>query len=144
GLTYLFDQQWSWYASTGKSFRPNGGTDADGNGFDPEEGRALESGLKFESADQRIGATLSVFQIDKENVLTGSDPNGVFSIAAGEVRSRGVEFDLAGKLTQHLRLSASYAYLDTEVTKDQGGAVDWATGEVVNLKGKPLSNIPKQ
>lgn len=143
GLTFLIDPQWSWYATAGKSFRPNVGIDADGNAFDPEEGRALETGLKFESIDQRLGATLAVFQIDKENVLTGSDPNGVFSIAAGEVRSRGVEFDLAGKLTQNLRLSASYAYLDTEVTRDQGGAVDWATGEVVNLKGKPLSNIPK-
>lgn len=143
GVTYLIDPQWSWYAATGRSFRPNSGVDADGNTFEPEKGNALETGLKFESADKRLGATLSVFQIDKENVLTGSDPNGVFSTAAGEVRSRGVELDLAGKLTPNLRVSASYAYLDTEVKKDEGGAVDWWTGEVVDLKGKPLSNVAK-
>ncbi|MBT0962284.1 TonB-dependent siderophore receptor [Denitromonas iodatirespirans] len=142
GVTYLIDRQWSWYAAAGQSFRPNTGTDANGNAFDPEKGRALETGVKFESADKRLGATLSVFQIDKENVLTGSDPNGVFSIAAGEVRSRGIEFDLSGKLSQNLRVSASYAWLDTEVTKDTGGAVDWWTGQVVNLEGKPLANVP--
>ncbi len=143
GLTYLIDRQWSWYATAGKSFRPNSGVDANGNAFDPEEGRTLETGLKFESADKRLGATLAVFQIDKENVLTGSDPNGVYSIAAGKARSRGVELDLAGQLTPELRVSASYAYVDAEVTKDEGGAVDWWTGQVVNLEGKPLSNVPR-
>lgn len=143
GITFLIDPQWSWYAVTGKSFRPNSGVDADGNTFEPEKGSALETGLKFESDDKRLGATLSVFQIDKENVLTGSDPNGLYSTAAGEARSRGVEFDFAGQLTSNLRVTASYAYLDTEVTKDNGGAVDWWTGEVVDLKGKPLSNVAK-
>ncbi|WP_369958786.1 TonB-dependent siderophore receptor [Pseudomonas benzenivorans] len=143
GVTFLIDPNWSWYATTGKSFRPNGGTDANGKAFEAEQGRALETGVKFESLDRRIGATLALFQIDKENVLTGSDPNGVFSVAAGEARSRGLEVDLSGRLTERLRASMSYAYLDTEVTKDQGGAVDWLTGEVVNLEGKPLANIPK-
>lgn len=143
GVTFLIDPQWSWYATAGKSFRPNAGTDANGNPFDPETGRALETGLKFESGDKRLGATLSVFQIDKENVLTGSDPDGIFSTAAGEARSRGIELDVSGQLTPRLRVSASYAYLDTEVTKDAGGAVDWWSGAVVNLQGKPLAGIPK-
>jgi len=144
GLTFLIDPRWSWYASAGKSFRPNPDTDASGNLFDPEEGRALETGLKYESPDKRLGATVSLFRIDKKNVLTGSDPDGVFSVAAGEARSQGVEFDLSGKLIDRLRISASYAYTDTEVMRDAGGAVDWISGEVISLKGKSLSNVPRQ
>lgn len=142
GLTYLIDPQWSWYVSSGKSFRPNPDMDASGRLFKAEEGKALDTGIKFESTDKRLGASLSLFRIDKKNVLTGSDPDGVFSIAAGEVRSQGVELDLAGKVSDRVRVISHYAYTDTEVTRDSGGAVDFISGEVVNLKGKPLSNVP--
>ena len=40
----------------------------------------------------------------------------------GEARSRGVEFDFSGQLTEYLRLIGNYAYTDTEVTKDRGGS----------------------
>lgn len=143
GLTWLIDNQWSWYVTVGESFRPNPNTDAAGNMFKAEEGRAVDSGIKFESADKRLGASVSVFHIEKENVLTGSDPDGVFSVAAGEVRSQGLEFDMSGKIGNHWRALANYAYTDAEVTKDTGGAVDWISGDVVNLEGKQLSNIPR-
>ncbi|WP_258238307.1 TonB-dependent siderophore receptor [Arcobacter sp. CECT 8983] len=143
GLTYLINPNWSWYATSGKSFRPNTGLDKNGNTFEAEEGISLETGLKFESDNKDLGASLALYRIDKENVLTGSDPSGVYSIAAGEVRSQGIEFDISGKLNSHIKINANYTYTDTEVTKDTGGAVDWATGEVVNLEGKALSNVPK-
>ncbi|NVJ53193.1 MAG: TonB-dependent siderophore receptor [Campylobacteraceae bacterium] len=143
GLTYLINPNWSWYATSGKSFRPNSGVDKSGNTFDAEEGISLETGLKFESDDKNMGASLALYRIDKENVLTGSDPSGVYSVAAGEVRSQGIEFDISGKLYSHIKINANYTYTDTEVTKDTGGAVDWSSGEVVNLEGKALSNVPK-
>ena len=145
GLTYLFNPQWSWYASAGKSFRPNSGTDVNYKPFEPEFGRALETGVKFESADRRLGGTLSIFQINKRNVLTGSDADGVFSTTAGEVRSRGLELDIAGQLTPNLRINGSYAHIDTEVTHDNGGAMDWSSTPPapVNLVGKRLMNVPK-
>ncbi|PHO17175.1 hypothetical protein CPU12_11750 [Malaciobacter molluscorum LMG 25693] len=143
GLTYLINPNWSWYATSGKSFRPNSGLDKNGNTFEAEEGISLETGLKFESDNKDLGASLALYRIDKENVLTGSDPSGVYSIAAGEVRSQGIEFDISGKLNSHIKINANYTYTDTEVTKDTGGAVDWSTGKVVNLEGKALSNVPK-
>lgn len=143
GITYLLNDQWSVYTTSGKSFRPNTGVDINGDTFEAEEGLSLETGLKFESLDKRVGGTLSLYQIDKENVLTGSDPSGNYSIAAGEVRSKGIELDINGKLTDNVKISTNYAYTNTEITKDSGGTVDWLTGEVVNLKGKELSNVPK-
>lgn len=143
GVTYLLDEQWSVYTTTGKSFRPNTGVDINGNTFEAEEGGSLETGLKFESLNKRFGGTLSLYQIDKENVLTGSDPSGNYSIAAGEVRSKGIELDINGKVTDNVKITTNYAYTNTEITKDSGGAVDYLTGNVVNLEGKELSNVPK-
>ena len=143
GVTYLLDEQWSVYTTTGKSFRPNTGVDINGDTFESEEGVSLETGLKFESLNKRFGGTLSLYQIDKQNVLTGSDPSGNYSIAAGEVRSKGIEIDINGKVTNNVKISTNYAYTNTEITKDSGGAVDYLTGNVVNLEGKELSNVPK-
>ena len=143
GLSYLLDEQWSLYTTSGKSFRPNTGVDINGDTFEAEEGLSLETGVKFESSNKRVGGTLSLYQIDKENVLTGSDPSGTYSIAAGEVRSKGIELDINGKVTDNVKVSTNYAYTNTEITKDSGGTVDWWSGEVVNLEGKELSNVPK-
>jgi len=143
GITYIITPSLAWYATSGSSFRPNSGVDINGNSFDPEEGISFETGLKFESEDKNIGATISLYKIDKKNVLTASDPDGKYSIAAGEVGSTGLEFDINGKINENIKISANYAYTKTEVTKDTGGIKDWATGEVVNLEGKALSNIPK-
>lgn len=143
GITYLLDEQWSLYTTSGKSFRPNTGVDINGDTFEAEEGLSLETGLKFESLNKRVGATLSLYQIDKQNVLTGSDPSGNYSIAAGEVRSKGIEIDINGKITDNIKVSTNYAYTNAEITKDSGGTVDYLTGDVVNLEGKELSNVPK-
>ena len=118
GLSYLPDAAWTLYANAGKSFRPNVGSTVSGAAFEPESGRALEVGAKWERADKRLGATAAVFDIRKRNVLTGDPANAGFSIAAGGVRSRGAEFDLAGQVTAQWRVTASLAYNDVSVTED--------------------------
>ena len=39
-------------------------------------------------------------------------------MAAGEVRSRGLEADLAGQIDAHWRMTANLAYTDAEVVRD--------------------------
>jgi outer membrane receptor protein involved in Fe transport len=39
-----------------------------------------------------------------------------FNVTAGEVHSRGVEVDFAGRITPQLSVIASYAFIDAEVT----------------------------
>lgn len=132
GVSWLPRAGWTVYANAGKSFRPNTGSDATGNGFDPEKARALELGAKWESADQRLGATAALFDITKRNVLTSDPLNAGFSTAAGEVRSRGMELDVAGRLSTNWRLNASLVFNDVEITRDN-------TLEV----GGRLLNVPK-
>jgi len=132
GVTYLATPAVALFANASKSFRPNPGTDASGNAFSPEHGRAVEAGIKFESADHRSAATLALFDIRKRNVLTTDPSNTSFQIAAGEARSRGVELDMAGRLGQHWRVNGSFAFTDAEVTQD------------ARLQaGTPLANVPR-
>ncbi|RZM04231.1 MAG: TonB-dependent siderophore receptor [Variovorax sp.] len=118
GLSWLPDAQWTLYANAGRSFRPNAGSDAAARSFTPETGKALELGAKWESTDRRIGATAALFDIRKRDVLTADPANAGFSVAAGEIRSRGAEFDIAGQVTTNWRLNASLAFTDVEVTRD--------------------------
>lgn len=118
GISYLPDTQWTLFANAGKSFRPNNGTSASASPFDPESGRAAEVGAKWENAARTLGATLALYDIRKKNVLTADPSNAGFSIAAGEVRSRGMDFDLSGQLSRHWRINASLAYVDASVERD--------------------------
>jgi iron complex outermembrane receptor protein len=52
--------------------------------------------------------------------------------AAGEARSRGLEFDLSGELTRTFSLIASYAYTDARFTQDDSG-----------LQGHRIANVPR-
>ena len=118
GLSWLPSAQWTVYANVGRSFRPNVGSDAGGAGFEPETGRAFELGTKWESMDKRIGMTAALFDIRKRNVLTSDPADAGFSIAAGEIRSRGAEFDFAGQVTAHWRVNASLVLNEVEITAD--------------------------
>ncbi|MCB5186060.1 TonB-dependent siderophore receptor [Methylobacillus gramineus] len=146
GLTYIVNPEISLYTSWSRSFRPNSGVaggssfgvDSAGNGFDPERGRAFEIGMKYQSIDQRLGGGISVYDITKQNVLTTNPLSPDFSIAAGEVRSRGLELDLSGQITDHLRAIASYAYIDAYLGKD----VPTSANSFI-ASGSRLSNIPK-
>ncbi len=133
GLSYLLTPDSSVYVSYGRSFRPNAGGDASGNAFAPTKGKAFEAGAKWQSSDQRLIASMAVFDIRKTNVLTPDPNNANFNVAAGEVRSRGIEADVAGKLDAHWRLTANAAYTDTEVLRDNDKT----------LLGKRLLGIPR-
>jgi iron complex outermembrane recepter protein len=118
GLSWLATPQWTLYGNAGASFRPNTGADAAGKAFDPESGRSFELGAKWESASKTLGATAAWFDIRKNNVLTADPANAGFSIAAGEITSKGLEFDLAGQISKHWRVNASLVFNDVVVAKD--------------------------
>jgi iron complex outermembrane receptor protein len=69
----------------------------------------------------RITGTLAIYDIDKRNVIV-SQYNASTGLTdyrtAGRARSRGVELDLAGQITDRLSTIASYAYTDAKTTED--------------------------
>ncbi|BEP64898.1 pseudopaline transport outer membrane protein CntO (plasmid) [Variovorax sp. V213] len=139
GLSWLPTPQWTFYANAGRSFRPNVGSDVAAQGFEPETGRALELGAKWESTDRRMGATAALFDIRKRNVLTSDPVNAGYSTAAGEILSRGFEFDFAGQLTTNWRLNASLVLNDVEITKDNTLAIGGRLLNVPRANGSVLA-----
>jgi iron complex outermembrane receptor protein len=139
GLSWLPSSQWTVYANAGRSFRPNTGTDKASAGFEPETGRALELGAKWESANKRIGATAALFDIRKRNVKTIDPSDASQSIAAGEIRSRGIEFDLAGQFSTHWRVNANLVFNDVQVTRDTNLEVGGRLLNVPRVNGSLLA-----
>lgn len=129
GLVYRLQPWVSIYGNYSESFKPNISVDGAATGpFDPEEGVIYEAGAKFDLSNG-VSATVALFNITKENVLV---TEGGVSRTAGEARSRGLEIDASGKLTDHWDVIGSYARTDTEVLKD-----------VATTEGNRLQNSPK-
>lgn len=114
GIVYRLSNRLTVYAAYGEGFRGNIGTDVTGAIFDPETSRSIEAGVKLTALGGRVNGTLSVFQLDKDNVLASDTGNPGFSVAIGKARSRGIELDLAARLPGDVDLLLSYAYLDAE------------------------------
>ncbi|WHZ22178.1 MAG: Ferrichrome-iron receptor [Nitrospira sp.] len=121
GVTYQPWKPIALYANYTESFAPQtaGSRSITGQLFDPERGKALEGGVKFQAFDDRLRSTIAVFDIRKKNVLTADPLNGFFfSVATGQQRSKGIEFDIAGKILPGWDIIANYAYTDARVTQD--------------------------
>lgn len=132
GVSYDLTETFAIYADTARSFKPNTGASRLGGGFAPEKGKSYEMGIKWEALDQQLSVDAAIYQIEKRNVLTTDPVDSTFSVAAGEVRSRGFDVNVAGNLSPEWRVIGGYAYVDAEVTKDN-----------VLRSGTRLLNIPK-
>lgn len=138
GLVYRYSDALSFYGSYTESFKPNStiaplsgsSTVLDGS-VAPEEAKSWELGAKL-VLPGLITGNIALFDIKKRNVLVANaeGPVTIYS-AAGEVRSRGLEMDLSGQLSEHWSLIGSYAYTDAEVTEDP------------TYQGKKLQNVAR-
>ncbi|MBD2314173.1 TonB-dependent siderophore receptor [Desertifilum sp. FACHB-1129] len=118
GIVYQPADWVSLYASYSRSFEINSGTDAAGNPFDPTFGTQYEIGAKTEFFNGALGATLSLFKIKRDNVLTPDPTDTRFSVQTGEQESQGIELDISGRITPNWSIVASYSYLDAKITRD--------------------------
>jgi iron complex outermembrane recepter protein len=119
GLVYQPAQTVSIFASYSRGFNPvTGARMFDGSLLDPTTGKQYEAGLKTEWLKSSLTANLTWFHIAKENVLTTDPDHPGFVLQTGEVRSRGMEFDLLGQVTPGWSVIAAYSYIDAVVTRD--------------------------
>lgn len=130
GLLYQPSDTVSLYASYSRSFVPTAGRSANGELFEPMRGTQYEVGVKTDFLDGKLSTTLAAYHLTKTNI-TNTDPNNPgFSIQIGEQRSQGIELDIAGEIFQGLKVIASYAYTDAEITADNRFAVGNRLGGV--------------
>lgn len=133
GLVY---QPQSWltvYGNYSESMgAANTGTSANGAFFEPELAQQKEIGFKAELFDKKLVANVAFYDLNKQNVKTKDLANPAFSVAAGEVKSQGLEVDVTGNITRALSVVAVYAYTDSKITKDNNG-----------VQGKVFFGVPK-
>ncbi|MEO6873590.1 MAG: TonB-dependent receptor [Opitutaceae bacterium] len=125
GLMYQPVEAVSLYGSYSVSFRPSEPifVDASGNaGFPAEKAHQFEVGVKAEWPTQHLTATVSAYDIVKQNVTEaiagGRLPNGLQTyLVTGEQESKGVEVALVYLPRTNWQLQLGYSYIDARVTK---------------------------
>lgn len=128
--------------------------------FNPIEGSIYEGGLKSKLFNNKLSASLSVYNITKNNLplsskeevidsKTGKGTGKFYVYPDSKVTSRGFEIDIQGKITSELGLILNYANTNVENSEKKrlaGNAKHinnaWLTynfGETSRLKGFGLS-----
>ena len=82
----------------------------------PERNRSIELGTKWQFMNNRLLLTSAIFEITKSDVLSQQGRGGPIT-QVGELRVRGFEMGLVGKLSQAWSVSSALAILDTEITQ---------------------------
>lgn len=132
GVLYLFENGLAPYASYATSFLPVSGVNAAGQPYKPTEGKQYEVGVKYQPPGSSTLLTASLYHLTQSNVQTRDLVNPLNNVQTGEQVSRGLELEAVSDVNDHLRLTASYAFNDAEVTKGNNGD-----------QGKVPKNVPR-
>lgn len=123
GLIYALDSRWALYASYAEVFQPQNRMTWNGDLIDPLEGSNVEAGIKGELADGALNVSLAAFRIRQRN-RAEEDPahpctvgNNYCYVASGEVVSKGLELEVAGRVTPRLSVFGGYTWNVSEYTK---------------------------
>ena len=90
-----------------------------GEVFPPSVTNQIELGMKLDL--DGLGLTAGLFQIERPSAFT--DANNRFGLN-GEQRNLGFELTAFGELRPDLRLLGGFTYLDSKLTRTQGGRFD--------------------
>lgn len=151
-LTYHFLEDANVYFTYSTASNINGGeSDVGGNcGYggicgdpdtigqgDPEETENLEAGLKWELFDEKLLASLAVFEITKDDVMESnavSDYETTGTYNTGKNRVEGFELSVVGNLTKDLSMQLGFAKMESKIIESHDP-------EDV---GKPLANFANE
>ena len=138
GFLYQPNEQYSWYASYGKSFNPSGESyalDILTQKAPPEQSRNLEVGVKGETESRRVSWRASLFHTSKYYERS-TDP--VVPEPGGKRHAAGLEFDAAGRITPAWEVYTSVMWVPSaKIDEERHGA---GTGE---KKGDRARLTPK-
>jgi iron complex outermembrane recepter protein len=134
GAVVDITKQWSVFAGYSNSFQPQEGVLSGGGFPDALEATSFEFGVKASLLDDRLHATLSVFETERKNLLESdpNDPTFTFVVPIGTVKVRGIELEVAGDITDDLNIYGGFALLESEITD----TLDLFT------KGREFYNVP--
>ncbi len=122
GITYAVVKDIRLYATYNRGFDPFEPTSVlqvFNEGYKPLNSEMFETGIKADLLKNKLSTSLAIYQITIDNLSVNandtSNPN--LYVQRGEQRSRGVEAELQGDLTDNLSLALAYALNETKITK---------------------------
>ncbi|SBV51906.1 TonB-dependent receptor [Xanthomonas bromi] len=106
-----------------------------GENFGLSSARQYEAGIKAARSDQRIDATLAVYDIRRDNLLTLTGQDVLSTV--GAQTSRGLELSLSAQPTAHWMVDANLAFTDARYRDfvDPGSGLD--------ASGNRPANVPR-
>lgn len=113
---------------------------------DPEEGRNLELGFKWDLLEQKLSFTAAIFRNERSNYRVNDpgnpdNPTGVQQLD-GEARVDGLALGLSGLLAENWSIFANVVLLDSEVLQ---GVSDFQAGQGLDFtRGDQLVNTPRR
>ena len=118
---YSFDTGLAPYISYSTSFEPV--TEASGTAtpFDPTEAEQLEIGVKWASADGRLFAQASAYDLSQTGVLVYNNTLSAYE-QIGRIDSRGLELEGRAELARGWSVIASAGWIDAEVKETTNAA----------------------
>jgi len=134
GITYAINKAINVYTTYLEGYQPQSNTVTlmpqtgslpAGSLFDPLESNLKEVGLKAVFLNNTMSFNAAFYEINQRNILmNANDPaNPDLLVTRGAERSRGFECDLAGYITPHWQINASYSFIDAEIINDQNPAL---------------------
>ncbi|MEO9571719.1 MAG: TonB-dependent receptor [Polaribacter sp.] len=118
GLSFDILSDFTVYGLYDQAFKPQTGASKTNEVFDAEIATDIEGGLKKSWFGGKLNTSLTVFQITKDNILVSDPEDTNFSVQIGQVQSKGLEFDLQGKITPELNMVLNYSNTNVEITED--------------------------
>ncbi len=118
------------FAGYSNAYQPQSGITQAGTPITSLRARSVEAGVKLSLFEGRALWSSALYQIRQDNIAAcDRDPaltpeqidNCVFSVPFGNVRIRGFESELQGRITDDLQLSAGLALQDAVLTKSDAG-----------------------
>lgn len=122
GLTYLFSKNISAYILHDESFIAQHGAIFSGERLPPLTGSNNEFGIKALLFKKQLSITASVYDIRKNDVSTADPIHQGFFLKTGQIRSTGIDLDIAGRINANMYVNINYAYTNPRITKDEDPA----------------------
>ncbi len=118
GLTYMFTPNLSVYAMHDESFLSQRGAIFGGGRLPALVGSNNEIGIKALLFNKQLSITASVYDMRKNDVGTSDFDHPGFYLKTGQIRSTGLDLDIAGKINANVYVNINYAYVNPRITKD--------------------------
>ena len=149
GLVWDISPQHTAYASWSRSFAPYGGNGylgidatADPATFNasPEQSRQFEVGIKSDWLERRLSTTLALYNLEHTNIRYRPDPADLTRWAIrGKERSRGIEFNIMGRLHPAWYLRGSIGLMSAKVVQNRQNPAE--EGRYLTNTSRVSSNI---